>query len=295
MRLRLTILLVAFATLLIAQDKRLMTAMDVAKLEYIGSAAYSDDGKYIAYTHRIQADPLTENIAAHYELYLYNTMTEESTRFLSRGSVRSLAFRPGHNSVTFLNRLNDDKTTCLYEISLNGGEARKLVGFETSISRYEWAMNGKSVLFLADEPRDKGQPKSPSVAEVYEQNLTYTRAYITTIDGSQPLMVKAEGDIVNARWSPDATKLLLSVASSPLVDDHYMTKTLQVYDIPARQVRAKVDHAGKLGEFCWSPDGSKIAFLAGADIHDPIDGRLFIADATGGKAAYAQTRLGREV
>ncbi|HSI71101.1 MAG TPA: S9 family peptidase, partial [Gillisia sp.] len=44
----------------------------------------------------------------------------------------------------------------------------------------------------------------------------------------------------------------------------------------------------KLGALAWSPDGKKIAFIAGADQHDPIDGSIFIAEVVGGSPNILQ-------
>ena len=36
---------------------------------------------------------------------------------------------------------------------------------------------------------------------------------------------------------------------------------------------------GKFGTFRFSPDGQKIALIAAAEVHDPLEGRLRIAPA----------------
>ncbi|MDZ7682839.1 MAG: hypothetical protein U5J63_14260 [Fodinibius sp.] len=49
-----------------------------------------------------------------------------------------------------------------------------------------------------------------------------------------------------------------------------------------------MQHRGKLGDIGWSPDGSKLAMIAGADINDPIAGRLFVVSADGGEPTQLQ-------
>src|SRR5690606_22051992 len=102
-------LLFIFATLSAqAQATRTLTPLDVAALKAVASAAWSDDGNTIAYTIRVQADPLVENKPARAELHLYHVATGASTPFVTRGHVRMVSFRPGHNVITFLNRLDGD-------------------------------------------------------------------------------------------------------------------------------------------------------------------------------------------
>ena len=260
-----------------------MTPLDVAALKYVGSAVISDDGDHIAYTLRIQADPLKENKPAHFELHVYDVERDQNHVFVTRGSVRAVAFRPGHESITFLNRLDDAPRTILYEIPLTGGEARPLLEHATSISTYDWSADGKMLAFVAPEQKEDDAPVLPYQPEIYEGDLTYREAWMHDTDTGESTQLKVDGNVESAFWSPDGSKLVMSVSKSPLVDDHYMEQQLKIVDRQSRTVSATIDHAGKLGEFVWSPDGKQIAFIAGADHHDPIDGRLFVAPVTGGK------------
>ena len=117
-----------------AQALRGLTPMDIASLKSIASATWSADGGTIAYTLRVQSDPTVENKPSRAELHLLNVTSGASTPFVTRGNVRLVNFRPGHNVITFLNRLENDKVTGLYQIGLSGGEASLLYKFETSIS-----------------------------------------------------------------------------------------------------------------------------------------------------------------
>ena len=46
---------------------------------------------------------------------------------------------------------------------------------------------------------------------------------------------------------------------------------------------ATVENEGKLGQTVWSPDGKRIALRGAKDLNDPIDGRILIVSAEGGK------------
>ena len=267
-----------------AQDTRTMTPMDVALLKGVSSATWSHDGRHITYTVRVQSDPTVENKVARNQLHLINTASGESTAFVTRGSVRQETFRPGHQTITFLNRLDDDKVTGLYEIGLNGGEATLLYHFKTSIQSYAWSPDGKSLAFIAGQPDEKGKSDLPYQPVLYEQNLTYDRLYVVAPGNGEAKEIAVEGNFSHPVWSPDGSKMLCAIAPTPLVDDAYMAKTITIIDVADMKVIGKVDHQGKSSDLVWSPDGSQIAFIGGADIHDPTDGRLFIASATGGQA-----------
>jgi dipeptidyl aminopeptidase/acylaminoacyl peptidase len=96
------------------------------------------------------------------------------------------------------------------------------------------------------------------------------------------MSIEVEGHVTGAWWSPDGQKMAVSAAPSSLVDDFYTGQKIYIVDAASQNVTAQVEHKAKLGLLKWSPDGKRIGFIAGEDQHDPIDGRIFIVDATGG-------------
>ncbi len=266
-----------------AQDKRPMTAMDVASMKMVSAAAWSPDGSHIAYIQRVQSDPTVENKPAHGELYLYHTATGTSVPFMTRGNVRGVSFRPGQAAITFLNKLDSDKGTCLYQISIEGGEATNLYKFENSIASYAWSPDGKTLAFIANKPEAKKKSDLPYSPELYEENLPEARLYVTEPGKGDLREVQVEGNFLALEWSPDGKKLLCTKTPTSLVDDSYMAVSLVVIDAISMQLAATIEHEGKMGEFEWSPDGTQIAFIAASSLNDPTAGSLFVVPSTGGK------------
>jgi dipeptidyl aminopeptidase/acylaminoacyl peptidase len=266
-----------------AQVKRSITPMDIASMKMIASATWSPDGNTIAYTVRVQSDPTVENKPARAELHLWNMAAGTSTPFVTRGNVRLVSFRPGQNMITFLNKLDSDKTTSLYQIGLNGGEASVLYKFDNSISSYQWSPDGKTLAFIATKPEEKAKAALPYSPELYEQNLSVQKIYLVEPGVGAAKEIAVDGHFMAFEWSPDGKKLLCSKAPTSLVDDSYMAVSLVIIDIATQQITATIDHPGKKGDMQWSPDGKQVAFIAGSNLNDPTDGSLFVAPATGGK------------
>ena len=274
-----------WSSVAVGQQPNGLTPMQVAKIKSVGDVKISNDGNKIAYTLRVQADPVKTNESASYHLYVLDPETGTSTPFFTDTGVSSIDFRPKHNAVTFLSKKESDETTSLYEISLSGGEAQKLFAFETSISSYDWAPDGNHLAFTANEPREEPPSQLPYKPEIYEENLAQRRAYITNI--SQPdhgqHRIQVEGSIYQVHWSPSGQRLALAVAPTPLVDDYYMKQQILIVDEMGENVLAQVNHEGKLGHVGWSPDGKQLAMIAGAHVNDPVDGRLMTVSSDGGK------------
>lgn len=281
-------ILFGYAQISLAQSG--LTPEQVSKINSVGSVYLSPDGNTAAYTVLVPADPFENNAPASSHLYLMDVETGDTKPFITGRSVSGVAFRPNHNSITYLDKQDGDETRSIYEISLEGGEAQKLYSFETNITGYEWAKDGNHIVFRATQPKESTSSQLPYQPEIYEENLTQTWAYIQNVsqEGHMPHRIPVEGTISAASWSPGQSKIAVAAAPTPLVDDTFMAQRVYIVDHQSREIQAEVDHVGKLGAFKWSPDGNKIAMIAGADINDPIDGRLKMVDPEDGSATLLQ-------
>jgi dipeptidyl aminopeptidase/acylaminoacyl peptidase len=262
-------------------QENVLDPLDVAKIKQVGSITVSE-GNWAAFTVSVQADPLKENKPAHSELHLLNLDTKETTPFITSGSVRSIAFRPGKSSITFLSRRSEDKSTSLYEIPLAGGEAKKIFEFDYSISAYEWAADGMEIAFTATKRMNVESPL-PYQPEIYEENLPVRKGFIYSFSSNQVKELDLEHNIFGLHWSPTGDMMTAIIAPTSLVDDSYMKQKFVFVDARSLKISAEVDHAAKLGSYKFSPDGKILAFIAGANINDPVDGRLFTVSTNGGK------------
>ena len=258
-----------------------LTPSDIAKLEYVSTAKISEEGSKIAYTVVNQADPTKENASASLKLWIYDVKTATSIPFITQGSLGGIAFRPNHSSLTFLAKRDGDAVTSLYEIPLAGGEAIKIFEHETSMSSYEWSPDGEKILFLAKEKSGK-KTALPYEPIIYEENLSLTKAFIGVPGQPAKKIDELAGQCYSIHWSPDGSKISVSNAPTALVDDSYMKQRIHVLDASTFDLVGTIEHAAKLGTYAWSPDGKQIAMIAGADIHDPIEGRLLVVSSNGG-------------
>ena len=267
-----------------------LTPSQVAKIKTVGSVYLSADGNTAVYTLSVPADPLVENALPSSHLYVMDTNSGETEALITDMSVSGIAFRPAHNTITYLAKMEEDETRSIYELNLESGASEKLYSFETNISGYNWAADGNHIVFRATEPREKTESPLPYSPEIYEENLTQTWAYIQNVamSGHEPHRIPVEGTVYDAVWSPDQQKLAVTVAPTPLVDDFYMSQQILIVDHESRDIISEVDHEGKLGQITWSPDSKKLAMIAAATINDPISGRLKIADAATGETTLLQ-------
>lgn len=262
-----------------------LTSEQVAEIKTVGSSVISDDGKFVAYTLSVPANPLTENLRNSSHLYVLNATSGESKPYFTSANVSQVQFRPAKGTLTFLSKLKGDKVNSIFEMSLAGGEATKLFSFTTDILNYTWQADGNRLGFLISEKAEA--PKTPLTysPDFYEESFSHRKAFIINLaeNNSQPQELNVEGSVYRLVWSPDGTQIAVSAAPTSSVDDSFMRQSVMVVNSESRNVVAMLENEGKLGQIVWSPDGKKIALKAGRDINDPIDGRILIVSAEGGK------------
>lgn len=280
-----TLLFVAFLMLpnqLIAQDG--VTPEQIAELTAVTGTVISQDGNTIAYTVSVPADPYEENASNSTELYVLDIAEGTTRPYYTSGSIGSLDFRPGTNTLSFLTQRDGDSTRSLYELPMDGGEAVKIFSYERNILSYTWHHDGNHIAFIAMDASESSNSPLPYQADVYEENQTQRRGYITNVtrEGHIPHLIQVEGSVYMIEWSPDGSQLAVTAAPTPTVDDSFMAQQVFVVDHSTQEVVAEINNRGKLGQVVWSPDGDRLALRAGANINDPIDGRILIVSSLGG-------------
>jgi dipeptidyl aminopeptidase/acylaminoacyl peptidase len=260
-----------------------LTPQQVAQTEFVTSAAISPDGRYVAFTVAVPADPVTENSPVSNHLHLLDRQSGTTAPLYRGASVASVAFRPGHRSVTFLATAEAGAPRSVYEIPLAGGAPRRLVAFDRPVLSYSWAPDGNRLAFVANEAVRPPASPLPYRPVFYEENLPQRRAYLVDVAAGQPPReFRLPGSYYQIVWSPDGARLAVSIAPTPTVDDSFMEQSISILDAGTLELVAEIQNRGKLGQIRWSPDGRRLALRAAHDINDPIDGRILVVDATGG-------------
>ena len=265
-------------------NAELFTPAHVAKLQSVYDTTVSPDGKHIAYTVMVQRQPLKdENGPAHRELHVVDMIGNTRPFITGDVSIGHLDWTPS-GEISFLAKRGEEKYTSLYAIPVNGGEARRVLEYAANIQHAAFHPTDKRIAFLAKDVKPKAEQDFTDKGfdqEIYEEDWTPTKVWITNPAGSEPKTLEIEGSVSHVNWSPAGDKLVVVVAPTALVDDGYMFKRVVVIDAETGLVTTRVKNPGKLGDVAFSPDGKRLALISGVDINDPAEGRLMVVDLPG--------------
>jgi len=275
----------------------------LAALRAVREAEISPDGTEIAYALEVPRRPgIDPDGPAWRELHVV-AATGGSDRVYVGGEVKvsTIRFTPDGSLITYLAAHEGDEKTALWAIPLAGGESRQLVAFASAIRDYRVSPDGATVAFVAAEPEDEVRKKAREAGysqEVFEEDWAPARVWLApmpafappVVDPASPVPPPVEpralplaGSAFNVRWSPDGSRLAVDLAPTPLVDDEYMHRRVHIVDASTGELVARLANPGKLGNFDFSPDGSRLAMVSAADRSDPSAGRLLVAPTAGGE------------
>jgi len=269
-------------------ERRVFTSEDAAKLRVVTAVEMSPDGTQVAYVLSVPRRPFEdEDGPAWAQLHVVGADGVSRPYVTGEVNVDAVTWKPKHNVLSFLAKRGEDKTKSLYEIPVDGGEALRTLTFDTDISDYSWSPDGKRVAFIANEKKSEereAQEKKGFKQEVYEEDFSKPRVWIASpgVNDDKPRMLNLPGYPSGLRWSPVGPQVALALAPTPLVDDSYMRRKVQIYDVDNGAIVSSFQNPGKLGDIAWSPDGRHLALISAQDYNDPAAGRLFIGDPRDG-------------
>ncbi len=276
------------ATPALARD---MTPQDVARVEYTGTIAVSQDGSQVAYTrvHRPDVTIGEENGTANQQLFLADGAMDVRAYLPEDMSVSSIGFTPDGSMATFL-WTDEDDDRAVWGIPVNGGAYRKIAGVEdASVGSYAFSPDGSQVYMLVsaapDEDRD-AEADDGFNAVVYEEEFRFNRMLVADASGmmvdENPREIEVPGYVSSFALAPNGRTAMIVTAPSPLVDDSLTSQRVNFLDLASGGLTV-VETPGKLGDVEFSPDSSQISMVAGVDENDPAATTLHLVDVATGE------------
>ncbi|MDQ2839697.1 MAG: S9 family peptidase [Acidobacteriota bacterium] len=198
-----------------------------------------------------------------------------------------IAWAPDSRQIAFLSR-GDKSKTQIYTAYADGAKAR-ISNLDGYIADLRWSPDGKRIAFLYAEHGGSGGPLEAVPAQLGEIGSDIRNQRLSTLSangGEARQISPANLNIYEYDWSPDGAAFAAVAAPGP-ADNNWWTAKL--YTVAADSGQMKVIYSPPVDRQIaaphWSPDGSKIGFLAGLMSDEGFDGGdIYVVSSGGGNA-----------
>lgn len=272
------------------QAENIFTAEDLMRIREVSEVSISPDGKRIAYTVNVPRKADDKPGSAYRELYVISSKTGEIQPYITgKERIRSISWSPDGSYISFLSNRHINTVTQVWAIPAEGGEARQVTDFPTSVKDYRWYPAGGKLAFIAETPSTEKEKKLETKGYdfvFYEEDWKHLNLYIIDFDRSgmikEPVQVTEGKTVWEFEFSPDGEKAIAKISPMNLVDYKYMFTDVYEIDLSDKTVSLLVDVPGKLGNVQYSPDGSHIAYTAAKERKDHAVSQVYVKSLSGG-------------
>jgi dipeptidyl aminopeptidase/acylaminoacyl peptidase len=266
-----------------------LTPQDVLRIKTCTAAEISPNGKWIAYTVSVPREADDDPGGAYSELYVVSVETGNILPFITgKVNISSPRWSPDSSKIAFLAERGEKASTQVWSIPVDGGEACQVTKAETSVSDFRWHPSGDRIAYIAATPptkREKELEKKGYGFIFFEENLKHRNLYLTQLAGEKQTRQLTDGVTVwRFEFSPDGRIIAAAVSPKNLVDQSYMFQKIHLLDMETKKLTQLTDNPGKLGNFAFSPDGSKLVYTAGLERKDHAVSQVFVIPVGGGPA-----------
>lgn len=285
LRLRYSLLALIFistSTFAFAQG---LTAEDVVSIEAVGSVEMSSDGDWIAYTlsvPRTEEDEIGRNYA---ELYIISSQGGDAVPVVQKpNSAGSPQWGTDGRLYFVMRDTNYHNQAQIFSVDNSGNDIQMHSSAEHGLSSFELSTDGSTLAYTAMEPvsderREMEQRGYDMI--VAGENQRYMRLWIQPLDGDAEIITPDSLYVWDFTWAPDGDKLAVRISDEPGADEEQMYTRFAVIQRDGSGLQDIMSSPKKKAAMSWSPDGGKLAVLAGKVYSDPLPQRIWVIDADG--------------
>jgi dipeptidyl aminopeptidase/acylaminoacyl peptidase len=265
------------------EASEVFTAKDVLKTQTCRNAQISPDGQWIAYTVRKIRCPNDKPGRDYSELYVISTQTKKIKPFITgEVSINTIRWSPDSSRLAFLTKRGEKAKTQVWMIPVDGGEARQITDSQTNVSNFQWHPKQNKIAYIAEIPETEKEKKLEEKGYdfiFFEENLKHKNIYMIDLDKKDnPEQLTRTKTVWSFVFSPTGETIAAAASPKNLVDHRYMFQKIYLLDIKSQKLEQLTDNPGKLGEYHFSPDGSKMVYTAALERKDHAVSQVYVID-----------------
>ena len=118
--------------------------------------------------------------------------------------------------------------------------------------------------------------------------MKHRNLYLLNLDnqGGEKKAIQLTSDVTvwDFCLNRDGNKIAASVSPKNLIDHRYMFRKIHLLDLETKELTQLTNNPGKLGNYAFSPDGSKLVYNAALTRSDHQVSQVYVIDTKGGQA-----------
>lgn len=258
--------------------KRPIQLNDLFKLAILGRPAIAPDGRRVVFEQKRFDLEANKNYS---RLMVANVATGAVRPLTSdRHSDTRPKWSPDGSRLAFIS--NRDKGACLFVLSMDGGEPRRITRPDGVVHDFVWSPDGRRIAYTyqemsgrekleRDEKTDElsRQPRYKHITRLFHKldgagwwNGNYTHVYVVSADGGKPRQLTSGSyDHQEPNWSPDGRLVSFTSNRSETPDLFPDHADIYVVSPGGGRLRKITNKTGATAGHAWSPDGKWIAFV----------------------------------
>ena len=282
-------LLLLFINLTIVFADKPITAKDIINLEYVSQPVVNIGGTRIAYVKIVPPSNDSKSRSSYREIWVTDIDGTNQRKFTSSpNNSWSPQWTPNGN-LSFLSiRKAYHKSTQVYTIPTDGGEATPLTDHSGGIGSYKWSPNGRWIAFTS---RDKESIESQKMKKngldmiVMGESQLYNRLWIYDVESkTYETIFRQDLNVSLFEWSPDSKFIIFQAAEKVNTDLEYLESSIYLVKAPSGNPRKIAETPGKLSSMSISPNSDQLAFLGAISYNDPLAQSIFVLNINNGKS-----------
>src|SRR5712692_301260 len=202
----------------------------------------------------------------------------------------SVAWSPDSKRIAFLSDAAKPGQLQLYAVSAAGGPAKKLTNVKGLVATPSWSPDGKTIAILYTENATRAAgplvAETPETGEIKDAFFEQRLALVDATSGEFRQISPADMYVYEYDWSPDGARFAV-IAAHGNGDNNWYIAQLYTLDADVLGLMNSIHKPPlQIANPAWSPDGKKIAFIAGLMSDEPsVGGDIYTIAATGGEAS----------
>ena len=244
--------------------KKLLTAVDLLKVNGVTAPRISPDGSQIAYTvseTRMEKDKEWKSVTQIWVVPAGGGKARQYTR--GEKSATAPEWSPDGSMIAFLTDREKDGERQVWMMMADGGEAWAVTSHKGGVSGFRFSPDGKRLVLTAVDQPAKDEEDRKKVKDdpiVMDRDIKMSHLWLFDVDKKEEKRL-TEGNftVADPQWSPDGTRITYVTRPTPKADDGGLSDIWMV-TVASGEKKKIVGDEGSSDSARWSPNGEWIAY-----------------------------------